>query len=158
MEYRVDCTGWSKEHLLEIFTAFPQSSNTKIVLCWEESNNNAEISKEKLIGNCLNSLGVPCHLKGYGYLKYSILRSLNNPEELESVTKILYPAIAKEFDTTSGRVEHGIRHAIQRACENGKTKEWENIFGKNYSCGNYKPTNSQFIASLSDYISMNYQA
>ena len=157
MEYRVDCTGWSKEHLLEIITAFSQNANAKIILCWEENNINVENSKEKLVGNCLKSLGIPCHLKGYGYLKYSILRCLNYPEELESVTKILYPAIAKEFDTTSGRVEHGIRHAIQKACENGKTKEWENFFGKNYSCCNYKPTNSQFIASLSDYISMNYQ-
>lgn len=127
MTYKVDCTGWSKEQL------------------WEN-----------LVGNYLNHLGIPRHLNGYNYLKYSVARCLSHPEELESVTKLLYPAVAKEFQTTSGRVEHGMRHAIQKACEKEKTTEWENIFGKNYISRSKKPTNSQFIATLSDFIQLNY--
>ena len=95
-------------------------------------------------------------LRGYSYLKYSVVRCLCNPEELESVTKILYPAIAKQFGTTSGRVEHGIRHAIQKTYENGRTTEWENVFGRNYKSCYKKPTNSQFIAALSDFININF--
>ena len=155
MEYKVDCTGWSKEHLLEVLLAVPQHTTAKIVLYWEENNTNKESSKEKIVGNYLNRLGVPCHLRGYTYLKYSVVRCLYNPEELESVTKILYPAIAKQFGTTSGRVEHGIRHAIQKTYENGRTPEWENIFGRSYNWCCKKPTNSQFIAVLSDYINLN---
>ena len=155
MEYKVDCTGWSKEHLLEVLLAVPQHTTAKIVLYWEENNTNKESSKEKIVGNYLNRLGVPCHLRGYTYLKYSVVRCLCNPEELESVTKILYPAIAKRFGTTSGRVEHGIRHAIQKTYENGRTTEWKNVFGAGCNCCYKKPTNSQFIAALSDFINLN---
>ena len=155
MEYKLDCTGWSREHLVETLLAIPQNANTKIVLCWDAKNINKENSREKIVGNYLNRLGIPCHLKGYTYLKYSVVRCLCNPEELESVTKLLYPAIAKQFGTTSGRVEHGIRHAIQKAYENGRTTEWKNIFGESYSSCHTKPTNSRFIATLSDYINLN---
>jgi len=155
MEYKVDCTGWSKEQILEIFMTFSQQENAKIVLCWEEDK--VENSWENLVGKYLNSLGVPPHLNGYSYLKYSVARCLCHPEELESVTKILYPAVAGKFGTTSGGVEHGIRHAIQKTCENGRTTEWENIFGKNYVCCYNKPTNSQFIAALSDFINLHCQ-
>lgn len=155
MEYKVDCTGWDKEQLWKVFMALPKRTNAKIVLCWEEDKKKSEISWEKLAGIYLNNLGVPRHLNGYNYLKYSVARCLDHPEELESVTKILYPAIAERFKTTSGRVEHGIRHAIQKTCENGKTTEWEKIFGKNYGSCYAKPTNSQFIATLSDFINLN---
>lgn len=155
MKYQVDCTGWSKEQLWEIFMTLPQHANVKVVLFWDEDKAAAKISHEKLVGKYLNNLGIPRHLNGYNYLKYSVARCLSHPEELESVTKLLYPAVAKEFQTTSGRVEHGIRHAIQKTCENERTTEWENIFGKNYACCYQKPTNSQFIAALSDFIRLN---
>ena len=157
MEYKIDCTEWSVERLSEFFSIVGKNAKTKIVLSWEESNTSKDILSEKLVADYLGKLGIPCHLNGYAYLKYSIIRILSYPEELESVTKILYPAIAKRFNTTAGRVEHGIRHAIRKACEMDKTKEWETIFGRNYSIGNSKPTNSQFIATLSDYININRQ-
>ena len=153
MEYSVDCSGWSKEQLSEVFMTFLKQENVKIVLYREE--NKEEYPWEKIVGKYLNSLGVPPHLNGYSYLKYSIARCLCHPEELESVTKILYPTIARKFGTTSGSVEHGIRHAIKKTCEKERTTEWENIFGKNYGCSYKKPTNSQFIASLSDFIKLN---
>lgn len=156
MEYSVDCSGWSKEQLLEVLMTFSKQENVKIVLYREEDK--VKYPREELVGKYLNSLGVPRHLNGYSYLKYSIVRCLCYPEELESVTKILYPAIARKFGTTSGSVEHGIRHAIKKTCENYKnvrTTEWENVFGKNYSCSYKKPTNSQFIAALTDYINLN---
>ena len=156
MKYQVDCTGWSKERLQEVFMTLPQHANVKVILIWEENKSASEKSKENIVGNCLNHLGVPRHLNGYKYLKYSIVRSLCHPEEMESVTKLLYPAVAKEFQTTSGRVEHGIRHAIQKACENERTIEWANIFGKNFACCYHKPTNSQFIAAVVDFISLRY--
>lgn len=155
MEYKVDCTGWSKEQLWEFFVTLPRNDNVRVALVLEEDKSAAKISLEKLVGNYLNHLGIPRHLNGYNYLKCSVIRCLCYPEELESVTKLLYPAIAREFGTTSGRVEHGIRHAIQKACEYEKTTEWENIFGKNHSCCYWKPTNSQFIATLSDFINLN---
>lgn len=153
MEYGVDCSGWSKEQLLEVLMTFSKQENVKIVLYREE--NKVEYPREELVGKYLNSLGVPRHLNGYSYLKYSIARCLCHPEELESVTKILYPAIARKFGTTSGSVEHGIRHAIKKTCENERTTEWENVFGKSYGCSHKKPTNSQFIAALTDYINLN---
>lgn len=156
MEYRIDCTDWSKERLAEFFSELPQKANAKIVLYVEENDKSTEISWEKVVASYLNKLGVPCHLKGYHYLKYGIVRCLCHSEELESVTKILYPDIAKKYNTTSGRVEHGIRHAIQKAWETEKNKEWENVFGKRSVDENFKPTNSQFIAALSDFINIHF--
>lgn len=156
MEYMIDCSDWNRENLIEVISALSQNTNTKIILYLDESACNAEISMEKLVGTYLNKLGVPRHLKGYNYLKYGIVRCLCHSEEMESVTKILYPEIAKKYSTTSGRVEHGIRNAIHRAWEIEKTKEWENVFGKGYNNRNLKPTNSQFIAALSDFIKINF--
>ena len=155
MGYKVDCTGWSKERLWESFLRFSQRENAKIVLCLEE--NKIENSWEKLVGKYLIKLGIPPHLNGYTYLKYSVARCLCHPEELESMTKILYPVTAKKFGTTSGGAEHGIRHAIQTTFEKGRTAEWEYIFGKNSACCSKKPTNAQFIATLSDFINLNPQ-
>lgn len=154
MEYVIDCTGWKQEKIMDIFSALP--CNTKIMLHVNEAETTSNKSWNKIVGIYLNKLGVPSHLKGYGYLKYGIVRCLTHSEELESITKILYPGIAEKYNTTAGRVEHGIRHAIQRAWENQNKKEWETVFGKRYAKYQRKPTNSQFIASIYDFISVNH--
>ncbi len=156
MEYVIDCTGWNREQFLDIFSELPNNTNAKIVLYMEAPEKAQENSKEKIVGSYLNKLGLSPHLKGYGYLKYGIVRCLYHSEELESVTKVLYPEIAKKFNTTAGKVEHGIRHAIQKAWENSDNEERENVFGRRYANCKNKPTNSQFIAAVCDFISLNY--
>lgn len=155
MEYIVDCSNWNQENMIQIFSMLQKHPNTKLVLYMEENENRNIKILEKTVGGYLNKLGFSPHLKGYGYIKYGILRCISNPQDLESVTKILYPKIAMEFHTSPGKVEHGIRHAIKKAWETEKNEEWENVFGKKYMERKSKPTNAQFIASLSDFISIN---
>lgn len=155
MEYTVDCTGWNQEKLMDILSKISNNTNAKIVLYFGKSEDKQEKSLENIVGSYLNKMGILPHLKGYGYLKYGIARCIEHTEELECVTKILYPEIARKYDTTSGKVEHGIRHAIQRAWEGEKFEIWENIFGKNYMVRDSKPTNAQFIATLADFIIVN---
>ena len=153
MEYTIDCTGWNREKIMDVFSKVPNHATTKIVLYVEKTNE--EKNWEKTVAEYLNKMGVKPHLKGYGYLKYGVARCIEHMEELESITKILYPGIAKKYNTTAGKVEHGIRHAIQRAWESQKNDIWDTVFGKGYLLRNSKPTNSQFIATLADYILMN---
>lgn len=155
MEYTVDCTGWNREKLMDLLSHIEENANTKIVLYVGKTACEQEKAWEKIVGEYLNKMGILPHLKGYGYLKYGIVRCIEHTEELECVTKILYPEIAKKYNTTSGKVEHGIRHAIYRAWEKEKSEMWETIFGKSCTVRTSKPTNSQFIAALSDYILIN---
>ena len=153
MEYTIDCTGWNREKIMDVFSQLPDNTNAKIVLYVEKAVR--EESWEKIAAGYLNKMGILPHLKGYGYLKYGVARCIEHTEELESITKSLYPGIAKEYNTTAGKVEHGIRHAIQRAWEGEKNEIWDTVFGRGYLLRNSKPTNSQFIATLSDFISIN---
>ena len=99
-------------------------------------------------------IGVPAHIKGYQYLREAIIYSVEDPEMLGAVTKILYPAIAKRSHTTSSRVERAIRHAIEVAWNRGCEEVLEEIFGYTISVGRGKPTNSEFIAMLADKITL----
>ena len=156
MEYVIDCAEWNKERIMEVFSRLPECTYTRIILYTGEEEKISEKPWEKIVGSYLNALGIPMHLKGYGYLKCGIIRCLYHYEELESITKMLYPGIAVDCNTTSGKVEHGIRHAIQKAWEGPKSEEWENVFGRRYAYRNVKPTNSQFIAALYDFIKLNH--
>ena len=155
MEYRIDSTNWEQENFLKLFHMLQNHPDTKLVLYLNEPQDKKEEIWEKIVGYYLNILGIAHHLKGYGYLKYGILSCINHPEDLESVTKILYPKIAAVYHTTPGKVEHGIRNAIKKAWEGEKSEEWETIFGKGYLHKNLKPTNARFIASVSDFILIN---
>lgn len=156
MEYNIDCTGWNKEAFVELFSSFSDNTTAKIVLYVEDTREVSEQTREKIVADYLIRLGVPIHLKGYGYLKCGILRCLDHSEELESMTKILYPNIAEKYNTTVGKVEHGIRHAIQKAWEVENKEGWEKVFGKGHRNLKSKPTNSYFIAALCDHISLNH--
>ena len=113
-----------------------------------------EISLERDVTGMLHKIGVPAHIKGYQYLREAIIYSVEDPEMLEAVTKILYPAIAKRSHTTSSRVERAIRHAIEVAWNRGCEEVLEEIFGYTISVGRGKPTNSEFIAMLADKITL----
>ena len=90
------------------------------------------------------------HIKGYQYLREAIIMSVNDPEMLNSITKILYPTIAKTFQTTSSRVERAIRHAIEVAWNRGKMDTIDELFGYTINAEKGKPTNSEFIAMIAD--------
>lgn len=113
-----------------------------------------EISLERDVTGMLHKIGVPAHIKGYQYLREAIIYSVEDPEMLGAVTKILYPTIAKRSHTTSSRVERAIRHAIEVAWNRGCEEVLEEIFGYTISVGRGKPTNSEFIAMLADKITL----
>lgn len=107
---------------------------------------------ENEITNIIHEIGVPAHLKGYQYLREAILMSVTDMEMLNSITKILYPEIAKKYQTTPSRVERAIRHAIEVAWSRGKMDTIDKLFGYTIHNGKGKPTNSEFIALIADKI------
>ncbi len=107
---------------------------------------------ETLVTEIIHEIGVPAHIKGYQYLREAIMMSVNDIDMLNSITKILYPGIAKKFQTTSSRVERAIRHAIEVAWSRGKMDTIDEMFGYTISNGKGKPTNSEFIALITDRI------
>lgn len=106
------------------------------------------------ITSILHDVGVPAHIKGYQYLREAIGMAVHEPENINAITKILYPAIAKQFRTTASRVERAIRHAIEVAWDRGDVEEIQHIFGYTVSGIKGKPTNSEFIAMIADYITL----
>lgn len=115
---------------------------------------NKEQTVEKKITKVLHEVGIPAHIKGYEYLRTAINSSYENPEYFSQITKILYPEIAKKYKTTGSRVERAIRHAIEVAWNRGNIDAIDEIFGYTISANKAKPTNSEFIAMISDYIKM----
>lgn len=112
------------------------------------SQNNSDL--EIMISDIMRQIGVPAHIKGYQYLREAIILSVNDPELMHSVTKILYPTVAKSNKTTSSRVERAIRHAIEVAWDRGDVDVLSSYFGYTIQNSRGKPTNSEFIAMISD--------
>ena len=117
-----------------------------------------EVNMEAMVTNVIHEIGVPAHIKGYQYLRDAIMMSVKDMEMLNSVTKILYPTIAKHHETTPSRVERAIRHAIEVAWSRGKMDTIDALFGYTVSNGKGKPTNSEFIALVADRIRLEYKA
>lgn len=105
---------------------------------------------EKIVTNVMHELGVPAHIKGYAYLREAILMSINNMDIINSVTKDLYPTLARKYGTTPSRIERAIRHAIEVAWNRGKIETINKFFGYTISSAKGKPTNSEFIAMIAD--------
>ena len=105
---------------------------------------------EMMVTEIIHQIGVPAHIKGYHYLRESILLAVNNADIINSVTKQLYPTVAKKFGTTSSRVERAIRHAIEVAWDRGDVDILNSYFGYTIHNGRGKPTNSEFIAMIAD--------
>lgn len=112
---------------------------------------------EKDVTDIIHEIGVPAHIKGYQYLREAIMLSVEDNEMLSAVTKILYPAIAKKYHTTSSRVERAIRHAIEVAWNRGNMDILDSMFGYTINVGKGKPTNSEFIALIVDKIRLQYR-
>ncbi len=111
-----------------------------------------EYNIEGHITELLHEIGIPAHIKGYHYLRECILMSIDDMDVLNAITKILYPSVAKKYQTTSSRVERAIRHAIEVAWSRGKLDTLEALFSYTISTGKGKPTNSEFIALVADTI------
>ena len=105
---------------------------------------------ELKVTQILHEIGVPAHIKGYHYLRDSIIMSVEKPEIINAVTKQLYPSVAKKYETTSSRVERAIRHAIEVAWDRGDVDVLNSYFGYTIHNDRGKPTNSEFIAMISD--------
>jgi len=116
-----------------------------------------EFDLESEITNILHEMGVPAHIKGYLYLRESINMVYNDIELLGSITKVLYPDVAKKYKTTASRVERAIRHAIEVAWNRGNIEAISNIFGYTVSVTKSKPTNSEFIAMIADKLRLEHK-
>jgi two-component system response regulator (stage 0 sporulation protein A) len=105
---------------------------------------------EKTVTTMIHEIGVPAHIKGYTYLREAILLVLKDTDLINSITKQLYPTVAKKHNTSSSRVERAIRHAIEVAWDRGDTETLNGLFGFTINQNKGKPTNSEFIAMISD--------
>lgn len=117
-----------------------------------QAGNNIEINDdlESIVTDVILHIGVPAHIKGYHYIREAIMLSVNDPNMINSVTKLLYPTVAKKYNTTSSRVERAIRHAIEIAWDRGDVDTLNAYFGYTINTGRGKPTNSEFIAMIAD--------
>lgn len=117
-----------------------------------------EVTLEIAVTDIIHQVGVPAHIKGYHYLRDAIMLSVKDREMLESVTKVLYPTIAKDFNTTASRVERAIRHAIEIAWDRGDIETLNSFFRYTINIEKGKPTNSEFIALITDKINLKLKA
>ena len=113
---------------------------------------------EAMVTDIIHEIGVPAHIKGYQYLREAIVLTVNDMDMLSGVTKVLYPAVAKKFNTTSSRVERAIRHAIEVAWDQGDVEVLQKFFGYTVSGIKGKPTNSEFIAMIADRLVLRRRA
>ena len=127
------------------------------VNAYESKAEYIERNLETDVTEIIHEIGVPAHIKGYQYLRDAIIMSVGDMDMLNSITKILYPTIAKKHQTTPSRVERAIRHAIEVAWSRGKMDTIEELFGYTVSGGKGKPTNSEFIALIADKIRLEYK-
>ena len=126
----------------------------------EETKGKTTVGEEDLenrVTNMLHEIGIPAHIKGYHYLRDSIIMAVEDMDVLNAITKVLYPTVAKKYQTTSSRVERAIRHAIEVAWNRGKLDTLDELFGYTVSTGKGKPTNSEFIALIADTIQLEYK-
>ena len=112
---------------------------------------------EKDVTDTIHEIGVPAHIKGYQYLREAIMMAVKDIDMLNSITKVLYPTIARKYSTTPSRVERAIRHAIEVAWSRGKMETLDALFGYTINTGKGKPTNSEFIALIADKIRLQYR-
>ncbi|ADY56381.1 response regulator receiver protein [Syntrophobotulus glycolicus DSM 8271] len=129
---------------IEVTNTPPLQVCTSIATAGKAINLNVEVT------TMMHQLGIPAHVKGYQYIRDAIMMVIEDVSLLGAVTKELYPAIAKKYNTAPSRVERGIRHAIELAWERGHMETLKRIFGYSMNIERQKPTNSEFIALLAD--------
>jgi len=131
------------------------------LLQWQSAGSSAKgaatgDNMDVVISDIMRQIGVPAHIKGYKYLRTAIRLCIEDGEMLGSVTKILYPTVAKEYGTTASRVERAIRHAIEVAWDRGDVDVLSSFFGYTIQAERGKPTNSEFIAMIADKLKLMY--
>lgn len=145
--------GYSDSAILEFITKGSQQAKG------QNPQANTEEGKEKILDNkmmqrvsqIMHEIGVPAHIKGYNYLRRSLILVVKDPNMMSrGVTKVLYPTVAKEFETTPSRVERAIRHAIEVAWDRGDVDVLQKYFSYTINSERGKPTNSEFIAMIAD--------
>ena len=109
---------------------------------------------ETMVTSIIHEIGVPAHIKGYQYLREAIIIAVNDMDVINAITKVLYPQVAKTFQTTPSRVERAIRHAIEVAWDRGDLDTLQRFFGYTVSNTKGKPTNSEFIALIADKLQL----
>ncbi len=112
---------------------------------------------ETQVTRIIHQIGVPAHIKGYQYLRCAILMTISDSDIINSVTKVLYPSVAKKYQTTTSRVERAIRHAIEVAWDRGDVDTLNSYFGYTIQNSRGKPTNSEFIAMIADNLRLKYK-
>jgi len=112
---------------------------------------------EAQVTKIIHQIGVPAHIKGYQYLRTAILMTVEDNDIINSVTKVLYPTVAKKYQTTTSRVERAIRHAIEVAWDRGDIDTLNSYFGYTIQNSRGKPTNSEFIAMIADNLRLKYK-
>lgn len=113
---------------------------------------------ERYITEIMLDIGVPAHLRGYHYLRAAILLTGRDMEAVSSVTKLLYPMVAKHFKTTDQKVERAIRNAIEVSWARGNVHTFEKMFGYSAASGKGRPTNSEYIARIADKVRLDYKS
>ena len=121
-----------------------------------KENATQHVDIESEVSKILLQIGVPAHIKGYQYLRSAILMTIDDNDVINSVTKVLYPTVAKKYQTTTSRVERAIRHAIEVAWDRGDVDTLNSYFGYTIHNSRGKPTNSEFIAMIADDLRLKY--
>lgn len=127
------------------------------ILSDEEKEKSRSVRLESEITSILHEIGIPAHIKGYMYLRSAILKTYLDADFIGQITKVLYPSVAKEYQTTPSRVERAIRHSIEVAWNRGNIDVIDDIFGYTISSSKAKPTNSEFIAMISDKLRLEHK-
>ena len=117
-------------------------------------NQSREVMLKNMVTDVIHEIGVPAHIKGYQYLREAIMIAVSDMDVINAVTKVLYPEVAKRFNTTASRVERAIRHAIEVAWDRGDLETLQKYFGYTVSNSKGKPTNSEFIAMIADRLTL----
>lgn len=150
----------SMDKEFQIMITVPSAGKSSAIIPGQDTAmKNAQTARdlEKDVTDMIHEIGVPAHIKGYQYLREAIMMSVKDSEMLSSITKVLYPSIAKKYQTTSSRVERAIRHAIEVAWSRGRMETLDALFGYTINTGKGKPTNSEFIALIADKIRLLYR-
>ena len=139
------------EHLRRLLAMREKTSEQKPA----QESNTPDI--ETQVTKIIHQIGVPAHIKGYQYLRTAILLTIQDSDIINSVTKVLYPSVAKKYQTTTSRVERAIRHAIEVAWDRGDVDTLNSYFGYTIQNNRGKPTNSEFIAMIADNLRLKYK-
>ena len=120
----------------------------------QQNRPSGKMSIEAMVTSIIHEIGVPAHIKGYQYLREAIIIAVGDMDVINAITKVLYPQVAKTFQTTPSRVERAIRHAIEVAWDRGDLDTLQRFFGYTVSNTKGKPTNSEFIALIADKLQL----